>query len=75
MTSKTGHACGLCAFYHQGITNTEAHAPCNHGTGECRANPPKVACRNDGELIRGMGIWPVVDEGDWCGAFIPLPDA
>lgn len=75
MNAKTNPACGLCRCFHRGITNTEAAVPINYGSGECRALPPKVATRDDGEMIRGMAVWPVVDELDWCAAFAPVEGA
>ena len=71
MEDRPNGCCANCAFYHDEITNDEACIPSNHYTGECRAGPPKIAAEGDGYLIRGRGIWPAVDEGDWCGAFMP----
>lgn len=43
----------------------------------CRANPPTLHMLPQGNSLRGPtgyamhGLWPPVDEGDWCRSYTP----
>jgi len=53
--------CGSCAHFD----------PLNadEGTGECRALPPKPRTHTDDDS--NTAEWPIVSEGEWCGAWLP----
>ena len=47
--------------------------------GQCRVNPPVVKDwsfedRWISAELRDLGIWPIISEDDYCGAYAPSPD-
>ena len=53
-------ACGNCQFFDQPTAAGKAM----NGSGLCRFNPP---ISQPGPEMHGL--WPVVDDTDWCGHF------
>ena len=53
--------CELCMF---------ARKRCKESPFECRAKPPSIVPETgDEEAAHWYGVWPVVEDFDWCGCF------
>ncbi|MDB6177389.1 hypothetical protein PAF17_07670 [Paracoccus sp. Z330] len=53
--------CSQCAFFEDHKANNAAQLD---DAGLCRFNPPVSQ-----PSAEGRGLWPVVNESDWCGHF------
>lgn len=54
-------SCGTCRFFVRVPGD-----PDEVGMGECRHDPPQAGISEDDPL---QGIWPYIEQEDWCGQF------
>lgn len=55
-------ACGNCRYFRRQVETEDAGF-----FGECRVLPPIIM--EDGDEGRLAGVWPIIDEEAWCGAW------
>lgn len=63
--------CADCNFYQP--IQSQMYLPANRPFGECRRVAPSVIGTPDSRDRQTLAMFPVVNDSDWCGEFVPWP--